>query len=191
MLRNVARCSVAAFALGIALPADAQVPAPFPRPGQPAGQAPAAPAPRPPVAAPQPPPLAPAPPAAPAAQPSDAPTEATLGVPLYPNAQYLESYDAGHGQRFHIFGSASDFAQIIGFYKSALRQRGELIFDEPPIQMFETGKFREESMGFPPSVTVKDYTWGGSEGYLNPKRDGSPARFKTIVQIVVAPGGAR
>ncbi len=141
--------------------AYAQVPAPFPRPGQPAApgsQPPVAP-PRPPVAAPQPPATQPA-----APQPSEAPTEATLGVPLYPNAQFLESYDAGHGQRFHIFGSASDFALITGFYKTALRQRGELIFDEPPILMFDLGKFREESMAFPPSVTVKDYTWGGSQG---------------------------
>ena len=39
-------------------------------------------------------------------------------------------------------------------------------------------------MAFPPSVTVKDYTWGGSAGYLNPKRGKQPARFKTIIQIV-------
>jgi hypothetical protein len=31
---------------------------------------------------------------------------------------------------------------------------------------------------------VKDYTWGGSPGYLNPKRGAEPARYKTIIQIV-------
>jgi hypothetical protein len=53
--------------------------------------------------------------------------------------------------------------------------------------MFDIGRFREETMAFPPSVTVKDYTWGGSAGYLNPKEGGEPARFKTIIQIVPAP----
>ena len=33
-----------------------------------------------------------------------APTEATLGVPIYPGAQFITSYDAGRGQRFYIFG---------------------------------------------------------------------------------------
>jgi hypothetical protein len=44
-------------------------------------------------------------------------------------------------------------------------------------------------MAFPPGVTVKDYTWGGSLGYLNPRRGAEPQRFRTIIQIVPAPGG--
>ena len=47
----------------------------------------------------------------------------------------------------------------------------------------------EESMAFPPSVTIKDYLWGGRGGYLNPIRGGQPARFPTIIQIVPPPGG--
>ena len=36
-----------------------------------------------------------------AADPAEAaPTEATLGVPIYPGAQFLASYDAGRGQRY-------------------------------------------------------------------------------------------
>jgi hypothetical protein len=70
-----------------------------------------------------------------------------------------------------------------------LKQKGELVYEEPPVHMFEVGRFREETMAFPPGVTVKDYTWGGSAGYLNPKRGAEPARFKTIVQIVPAPAG--
>jgi hypothetical protein len=31
---------------------------------------------------------------------------------------------------------------------------------------------------------VKDYTWAGSAGYINPKRGATPARFKTVIQIV-------
>ena len=55
--------------------------------------------------------------------------------------------------------------------------------------MFDVGRFREESMAFPPGLAVKDYTWGGSAGYLNPKRSEQPERYKTIIQIVPAPDG--
>jgi hypothetical protein len=127
-------------------------------------------------------------PAAPA-QAGD-PTERTLGTPIYPSAQFITSYDAGRGQRYYLFGTETTFLQIVTYYKTMLKQKGELIFDEPPIHMFEIGKFREETMAFAPSVTVKDYTWGGSQGYLNPKRGATPARFKTIIQIVPAPPGA-
>ena len=170
--------------LGLSVPTLAQVPAPFPRPGQPS-----APRPQPPVAAPQQP--SPAPSAsAPASGPEGDPTASTLGTSIYPSAQYLESYDAGRGQRYYLFGSEADFVQVVAFYKTALKQKGELIFDEPPVHMFELGRFREETMAFAPSVTVKDYTWGGSQGYLNPKRGGTPPRFRTIIQIVPAPAVA-
>jgi hypothetical protein len=39
-------------------------------------------------------------------------------------------------------------------------------------------------MAFPPGVTVKDWTWGGSEGYPNPRRGTQPQRFPTIIMIV-------
>ena len=99
----------------------------------------------------------------------------------------MGSFDAGRGQRYYLFGSTTDFLQIVTYYRTLLRQKGELLFEEPPVHQFDLGKFREESMAFPPSVTVKDYTWGGSAGYLNPKRGVEPARFKTIIQIVPAP----
>jgi hypothetical protein len=111
-------------------------------------------------------------------------------MPIYPGAQFVTSYDAGRGQRYYLFGTNADFAQIVTYYKNVLKQRGELVYEEPPIHMFEVGRFREETMAFPPGVTVKDYTWAGSAGYLNPKRGGEPARFKTIIQIVPAPLGA-
>jgi hypothetical protein len=56
--------------------------------------------------------------------------------------------------------------------------------------MFEVGRFREETMAFPPGVTIKDYTWNGSAGYMNPQRDGKPARFPSIIQIVPVPPGS-
>ena len=168
--------------------ASAQTPQPFPRPGAAPPSAPSAPAPQPTPAAPPPPPATAPAPAAPV-DPA-APTEATLGFPIYPTAQFIASYDAGRGQRYYLFGSSADFAQIVTYYKNVLRQRGELVYEEPPIHMFDVGRFREETMAFPPGVTVKDYSWAGSAGYLNPKRGAQPARFKTIVQIVPAPAGA-
>src|SRR5262249_51768548 len=66
-----------------------QTPQPFPKPG---------------AAKPAAPPAAPAereqtvlPPVQPAPGPNDVPTEATLGVPIYPGAQFITSYDATGG----------------------------------------------------------------------------------------------
>ena len=102
-------------------------------------------------------------------------------------AEFLASYDAGKGQRYYLFGTNANFVEIVNYYKTVLKQKGELVYEEPPVHEFDIGRYREETMAFPPSVTVKDYTWGGSAGYLNPKRGVEPARFKTIIQIVPAP----
>ena len=57
------------------------------------------------------------------------------------------------------------------------------------MQLWELGKFQDQTMAFPPSVTVKDFGWGGSAGYLFV--DGTKEkRFKTVIQIVPAPSGA-
>ena len=149
---------------------------------RPAAQAPATPPPRP----------APAPAAAPATAPVAAqaraaeapPTEVTLGVAIFPTAVFLGSFNAGQGQRYYLFGATNSFADLVTYYRGVLKDRGELVFDAPAVHMFDTGRFREESMAFPPSVTIKDYTWGGKGGYLNPIRGGQPARFPTIIQIV-------
>ena len=119
----------------------------------------------------------------------EVPTEATLGFPIYPNSQYLTSYDAGRGQRFYLFGTDSTFNNMVRYYSVLLDERGDTVFDEPPTHVFEIGRFREESMAFPPGVTVKDYTWNGAEGYLNPTLGAEPERFRTIIQIVPAPTG--
>jgi hypothetical protein len=108
-------------------------------------------------------------------------------VAVYPAAQFITSYDAGRGQRYYLYGATATFAEIVQYYRTLLRQRGELVFEEPPVHQFDLGRFREETMAFPPSVTVKDYTWGGHAGYMNPKRGAQPARFPTIIQIVPNP----
>lgn len=117
-----------------------------------------------------------------------APTEADLGVPVYPNAVFLTAYDAGRGQRHYIFGARSGFAEMVLYYSTVLDERGDRVFNAPPVHMFETGRFQEDSMAFPPSVTIKDYTWNGSDGYLNPTR-GATDRYPTIIQIVPTPPG--
>jgi hypothetical protein len=121
------------------------------------------------------------------AAPEPTPTEDSLGVPFYPAMVYLGSFDAGSGQRYYLFGVNVAFADVVSWYKTALKQRGELVFEEPLTHEFDIGKFREETMAFPPSVTVKDYTWGGMAGYPNPKPGGAPERFRTVIQIVPIP----
>lgn len=170
MMRMLLAVAVSAVAASTAL---GQTPQPFPRPGAPPAQPPAAP---PPAGAP----------AAPVADPA-APSAATLGLPVYPAAEFLASYDAGRAQRYYLFGAAASFADIVTYYRNVLRERGNLVFEEPPTHMFEVGRFRQESMAFPPGVTVKDWTWGGSAGYPNPRLGGEPARFPTVIMVVPAP----
>ena len=154
---------------------SAQTPQPFPRPQ-----------------APKTTPPAPAPAAA-AALPvidPDRPTADQLGIFVPAAAQFVTSYEAGRGQRYYIFGTRQPFAEVVLAYRTALKDKGTLVFEHPPTHTWEIGKFREESMGFPPGVTVKDYTAGGSAGYPNPRRGEQPERFTTLIQIVPPPPGA-
>ena len=158
----------------------AQTPQPFPRPGQqPAPAAPTRPA------APSP---AAVPPAPPAADPAT-PTEATLGFPIFTGAQFIASYEAGRGQRFYIFGAAASFNDVVTFYRVQLKDKGNQLFQDPPTYTFEIGKFNDNTMAFPPGVTVKDFMAAGAQGYPNPKLGAQPARFATVIQIVPAPPG--
>ena len=120
-------------------------------------------------------------------RPEPSPTEATLGVPVFPTAQFLRSYDAGKGQRFYLFGSLASFAEIVAYYRTVLRQRGYDVFEMPPTHSFEVGRFRQETMAFPPGVTVKDFSSAGSRGYPNPRAGAQPAHFPTIIQIIPVP----
>jgi hypothetical protein len=120
----------------------------------------------------------------------EVPTEATLGVPVYPSARYITSYDAGRGQRFHLFGTNARFDDMVRYYSARLRERGRRVYDVPPIHQFETARFRDREMDFRPSVTIKDYTWGGAAGYIDPTTGTEPAIFPTIIQITTLPAGA-
>ena len=169
----------------LVISAAAQTPQPFPR-----GTTQAAPAP---PATPRPAPApAPAPPPVTAASPVDpaTPSEATLGFPIYPGAQFIASYDAGRAQRYYIFGATATFNDLVTYYRTQLRDKGNLVFQEPPTHMFEIGKFNNDTMAFPPGVTIKDWTSGGSQGYPNPKPGAQPTRFPSLIMIVPAPPGA-
>ncbi len=165
--------------LAAALAQQPPAPQPFPRAGTPAQ--PSAPAPA------QPAPAAPAPSAPRPATPQlaeNAQSESQLGVQIYPGAQFLASYDAGRGQRYFLFGSTASFVDVVTFYRNLLKQKGELVFDSPATHQFDLGRFREETMAFPPSVTVKEFQSQISQGYPNPRPNGQPARFPTVIQIV-------
>lgn len=110
-----------------------------------------------------------------------------LGAPIYPSAVYLTSYDAGRGQRFYLFGSTIPYADLVGYYRTVLKTRGDELFESPSTHQFETARYRDDSMAFPPSVTIKDYTYGGAPGFPNPKPGAEPARFPTVIQIVPVP----
>ena len=155
-----------------------QAPVPKPFPGAPAPPRPTQPAPQDPVKPAAPPTT---PPAKPPATPQP---DVNLGVTLYPGAQFLGSYDAGRGQKFYLYGTTASFPAIVAFYREILKKSGELVFDAPATHVFDTGRFREETMAFPPSVTIKDFQSEVSQGYPNPKPGATPARFPTIIQIV-------
>src|SRR5262245_10143990 len=104
-MRYGAAALVMALASGPVL--AAQTPVPFPKPGDPrTAQAPSK-GEQPPGKV-QPPAQKPG-----AAAPEAAPTDASLGMPIYPSAEFLSSYDAGRGQRYYLFGTNTPFAQIV------------------------------------------------------------------------------
>src|SRR5580765_8957085 len=114
-------------------PVPQPVPQPRERSSQPARPAAPPPAPSAPQQPAPPAPSAPAGASSPtsAAGTEQAPTEATLGVPIFPNAQFIASYNAGRGQRYYIFGTSASFVDLVTYYRTTLKQRGELVFDVP------------------------------------------------------------
>ena len=125
-----------------------------------------------------------APASAPVIPTETAPTAAQLGLPIYPGATFLRSFDAGQGQRYYLFGSTASFVEVVKYYRTQLKDGGDLVYDVPPVHMFEVGRFREETMAFPPGVTVKDYTGGTAKGYVVPTPGANPSRFPTVIQFV-------
>lgn len=178
----------ALFFASVTAASPAQTPQPFPRPGTQTPQRPSAPAPAPAAQVPATPPAQ----RPPAPADPDAPSAEILGIAAFPGSQFLASYDAGRSQRYYLFGTTASFAEVTGYYRTATGERGDLVFKDPPTHMYTGGtlaRYRDETMAFPPSVTVKDWTSGGSPGYLNPKRGAQPQRFPTVIMIVPPPPG--
>lgn len=123
---------------------------------------------------------------APAAPPS--PSDAALaGAPVYPTADFLESFDAGRGQRYYLYGTNTPYADIVAYYRNVLKSGGRELYRSPPMQQFDLGRFQESAMAYPPSVVVKDYAWNGSAGYLFISGT-TQKRYRTIIQIVPSTG---
>lgn len=151
-------------------PTSATTSAPPPRTSQPSRPAPAAPA----VQTP-----APAPPAASRAGAPALPTT----IPIYPSAEFIDAFDAGSGQRYYLYGTNVPYADIVAYYRTAMKTGGREIYRNPGMQQFDLGKFQDDTMAYPPSVVVKDYYSENSPGYLF--ADGTTEkRFRTIIQIV-------
>jgi hypothetical protein len=116
------------------------------------------------------------------------PDAALAGIPLFPQAEFLDSYDAGQGQRYYLYGTNAPFEEVVGHFRTALRSGGRQLYRTPAIQQFDLGRFESDQMAFPPSVVVKDYAGGTGGGYLF-VRDAAEQRFRTIIQIVPPPPG--
>jgi len=102
----------------------------------------------------------------------------------FPGAEFLSSFDAGRDQRFYLYGTNAPFAEIVLYYKGALKVGGgRELMKTPAMQQFDIGRFDEDTMAYPPSVVVKDYTWNNSAGYLFVNGT-TEKRFKTVIQIV-------
>jgi len=181
---------VVVAALAVSAPMLAQQTAPrVPQPFPGAGSAPASPKPAdPPSSTPRTTPPSTTPTAQASASASrSAAAGPDIGVPVYPTAEFLDSVDAGGGQRYYLYGVNASYDAIVTFYKTTLKSGGRELFNRaPPTQQFDLGRFREETMAYPPSVVVKDYTWNGSTGYLYVSGT-TEKRFRTIIQIVPPP----
>jgi hypothetical protein len=179
ILRARLTVAILALACAIAAPAHAQAPPPPPKPKPFPTTGSTAPPPKPAVVTP------PAQDAPPVPPPAGSPTVQDLnGTPVYPGADYLDSFDAGRGQRYYLYGTNTPYADIVTYYKNILKNSSNReIFRAPAMHQFDLGRFEEETMAHPPSVVVKDYGWNESNGYLVVTGT-TEKRYKTVIQIV-------
>jgi hypothetical protein len=137
------------------------------------------------------PPVKPTPPPGSATEPAPVPppvgtptVQELAGTPVYPNAEFVDSFDAGRGQRYYLYGTNSSYSDIVLYYRNVLKSGANReLFRVPAMHQFDLGRYQEETMAYPPSVVVKDYSWNDSPGYLFVKGT-TEKRFKTIIQIV-------
>ena len=104
------------------------------------------------------------------------------GVPIYPGAEMLSSFESGT-QRVFLFGSSMPYSDVVAYYKTQLRSGGNEVFRTPAMQQFDLGSFRSETMDYRPSVVVKDYGATDTAGYLHVTGT-AEKRYRTVIQIV-------
>jgi len=104
-------------------------------------------------------------------------------IPMYPSADYLDTFDAGQGQRYYLYGANLPYADMVTYYRNALKTSGREIYKVPGMYQFDLGKFQEDSMAYPPSVVIKDYWSENSAGYLYVTGT-AEKRYRTIIQVV-------
>jgi hypothetical protein len=100
---------------------------------------------------------------------------------MFPNAEFLDSYDAGRGQRYFLFGADAPFEAVLTYYRQTLKTGGDDIL--PGMRQFELGDFRRDRMAYPPSVVVKDYSTTTPSGFLF-ARGSAEKRYRTVIQVV-------
>ena len=132
------------------------------------------------------PPAAPGPTTAPAG--ASSPETPPANVPLYPQAEFLTSFDAGQGQRYYLYGTQAPFEQVVAHYRTTLRNGGRELYRTPAIRQFDLGRFDDDEMAYPPSVVVKDYAGEPRGGYLF-AQGGAEQRYRTVIQIVPPAAG--
>ncbi len=76
-----------------------------------------------------------------------APADGVLGVPIYPNAVFLTSYDAGRGQRYYLYGATGSVVELVAYYRTLLKNKGTQLFDQPLTHIFEVGRYNESHDG--------------------------------------------
>lgn len=109
----------------------------------------------------------------------------SLGLPMYPGAEFLARHEAGPNQQLYVYGTSAAYATVVEFYRTALKDRGRQLFGGP-MHQFDLGRYRRETMTLQPAVTVKDYTWNGREGYVHVSGR-QIVKYPTVIQVVPAP----
>ena len=108
------------------------------------------------------------------------------GIPLYPCAVYLETFEVGPGQRLFAFGTNDTYLDVVQFYKTQLKKSGEELSKMPAIYQFERGTFDSGTMSQRPGIIVKDYAWPAvTDAYLHVSGT-TGTRYRTVIQVIPA-----
>ena len=100
---------------------------------------------------------------------------------------FLASYDAGRGQRYYLFGTNAGFLEIVNYYRTALKQKGELVYEEPRRPPVRHRQVQGRDDGVPAERDGEGLHVGRLRRLPQSEARRQPARFKTIIQIVPVP----